>query len=40
MAERELWIGIRKAVLLLLDVLERYLAISPTTSEIRRRSKN
>jgi len=39
MEKRELWIGIRQAILMALDAIERMLEISPTTAEIRRQYK-
>jgi len=39
---REFWIGVRQALLMLVDLLERGLAVSPRTSELRKavREKN
>jgi len=36
---RSLWIGIRQALLLLLDAVERYLDLCPRTSELRKQAK-
>jgi len=35
MERREFWLGIRQALLMALDAMERMLEISPTTAEIR-----
>ena len=37
MEDREFWLAIRRALLIVLDALERKLAISPTTAELRRK---
>jgi uncharacterized membrane protein len=36
---REFWIAVRRAVLLLLDALEKELGIEPTTATIRKRHR-
>jgi len=37
--EREFWVGLRQGLLMILDALERWLKIEPTTSEIRKAHK-
>lgn len=39
MSEAEFWMGVRQALLMLLDVLERKLQIEPRTAELRRIAK-
>jgi len=39
MEKREFWVGIRQAILMALDAIERMLEITPTTAEIRRQYK-
>lgn len=39
MSDKEFWRLIREGVLLILDALERWLGILPTTSEIRKQWK-
>lgn len=38
-ADREFWMAVRRALLIVLDALERRLCISPTTAELRRTAK-
>jgi hypothetical protein len=38
-ADRAFWQGIREALLLEVDVIERYVGISPRTAELRRLTK-
>jgi hypothetical protein len=40
MSEREFWIAVRQALLMLVDAVERKLQMSPTTSEIRQWHKH
>ncbi len=35
MSDEEFWLAIRQALLLLVDILERKLGISPRTAELR-----
>lgn len=35
MTEREFWIAVRQALLMLVDALERKLNITPTTAQLR-----
>lgn len=39
MTDREFWLGIRQALLMALDALERKLSIEPRTAELRKRAK-
>jgi hypothetical protein len=39
MDDREFWLTIRRALLLVLDALERKLGIAPRTAELRCRAK-
>jgi len=39
MDEREFWMMVRQAMLMLLDALERRLGIEPRTAELRRMAK-
>ena len=36
MTENEMWAGIRQALLMLVDVIERKMGMSPRTAELRR----
>ena len=36
MTDRDFWLGVRQALLMLVDLLERKLVIQPRTSELRR----
>lgn len=38
-SDHDFWLGIRQAILMLLDVLERRLGIEPTTASLRRQRK-
>jgi hypothetical protein len=40
MSETEFLMGVREALLMMLDLVERKLGISPRTSEIRKAYKN
>jgi hypothetical protein len=35
--DREFWLAVRRALLMVLDALERKLSINPTTAEMRSR---
>ena len=37
--EREFWLAVRQSLLLMVDAVERFLNISPRTSELRRQAK-
>ena len=37
--EREFWMAVRQALLMVLDALERMLSIEPRTAELRQRMK-
>jgi len=37
--ERELWLVIREALLLVVDAIERFIGVMPRTSSLRRRAK-
>jgi len=39
MDEREFWMAVRQALLMVLDALERRLGIEPRTAELRREVK-
>ncbi len=39
MEKREFWLSMRQALLMMIDAMERWLDISPTTAEIRRAYK-
>jgi hypothetical protein len=39
MRERELWMGIRQALLMAVDAIERWLEITPRTAELRREAR-
>ena len=34
--DRTFWLGIRQALLAIIDIIERKIGISPTTSEVRK----
>jgi hypothetical protein len=36
MTDAEMWAGIRQALLMLVDVIERKMGLSPRTAELRR----
>ena len=40
MNERDFWMGVRQALLMLLDVIERKLGIGPRTAELRRKKRD
>jgi hypothetical protein len=37
MTDAEMWAGVRQALLMLVDVIERKLGISPRTAELRKK---
>jgi len=37
--ERELWLMLRQALLLMVDAIERFLELAPRTSELRKERK-
>lgn len=37
MTDRDLWLKIRQALLMVVDAIERYVGIEPRTAELRRR---
>jgi len=39
MESNELWIAIRQALLMVVDAIEKFLHITPTTSEMRKQYK-
>jgi hypothetical protein len=39
MRERELWMGIRQALLMAVDAIERWLGVTPRTAELRREGR-
>ena len=39
MTDREFWLGVRQALLMFLDSLERWLKIVPRTAELRKGAK-
>jgi uncharacterized membrane protein len=39
MESKEVWVAIRQALLMVVDAIEKWLSISPTTSEMRRQYK-
>jgi hypothetical protein len=38
--DKELWMGLRQALLMMIDSIERFLHITPRTAELRKEEKS